>query len=61
MLEFSGSEEFGPLVRIVGIEDAEISFYFLIGSFGLSVGLRMIGSGKTNIVYQESGKFFGEC
>ena len=44
MLKFSGSEEVGPLVGVVGTEDAEISFYFLIGSFGLSVSLRMIGS-----------------
>ena len=45
MLEFSGGKELGPLVRIIGTEDMEISFYFLIGSFGLSVGLGMIGGG----------------
>ena len=42
MLEFSRSKELGPLVRVVGTEDMEISFYFLIGSFGLSVGLWMV-------------------
>lgn len=39
---------------IIGVKDVKISFYFLIGSFGLSVSLRMIGSGKTNIVFEES-------
>ena len=37
-----GSKELGPLVGVVGTEDMEISFYFLIGSFGLSVGLWMV-------------------
>ena len=45
VLEFGGGKELGPLVRIIGTKDTEISFYFLIGSFGLSVGLGMIGSG----------------
>ena len=45
MLEFGRGKELGPLVRIIGTKDTEISFYFLIGSFGLSVGLGMIGSG----------------
>ena len=48
-------------MRIIGTEDAEISFYFLIGLFGLSIGLRMIGSGEANIVSEESGEFFGKC
>ena len=61
VLEFSGSKELGPLVGVIGTEDVEIGFYFLIGSFGLSVSLWMISSGKTNIVSEESGKFSGEC
>ena len=56
-----GWEKDGPLVGVVGTEDTEISFYFLIGSFGLSVGLWMVGSGKTNIIFKESGKFSGKC
>ena len=40
-----GWEKDGPLVGVVGTEDTEISFYFLIGWFGLSVGLGMVGSG----------------
>ena len=61
VLEFSGSKELGPVVRVVGTEDMEIGFYFLIGSFGLSVGLWMVGSGKTNIIFKESGKYSGKC
>ena len=61
VLELSRSKALGPLVGVVGTEDTEISFYFLIGSFGLSVGLWMVGSGKTNIIFKESGKFSGKC
>ena len=61
VLEFSGSKELGPLVGVVGTEDTEIGFYFLIGSFGLSVSLWMVGSGKTNIIFKESSKFSGKC
>ena len=61
MLELGGGKELRPLVRVIGTEDTEVSFYFLVGWFGLSVSLRMIGSGKTNIVFKESGEFFGEC
>ena len=61
VLEFSGGKELGPLVRVIGTEDTEISFYFLIGLFSLSIGLRMIGSGKANIVFKDSGKFLGKC
>ena len=48
-------------MRVIGTEDTEISFNFLIGSFGLSIGLGMIGSGEANIVSKESGEFFGKC
>ena len=37
-----GGKELGPLMWIVSAKDTEISFYFLIGSFGLSVGLWMV-------------------
>ena len=40
-----GGKELGPLMWIVSAKDTEISFYFLIGWFGLSVGLGMVGSG----------------
>ena len=61
VLELGGSKELGPLVRVIGTEDTEISFYFLVGWFGLSVGLWVVGSGKTNIIFKESGQFSGKC
>ena len=61
MLKFSGREELGPLMWVVGTEDAEIGFDFLIGSFGLSVGLRMVCGRKSNIIFEDSGKFLSEC
>ena len=48
-------------MRVVGIEDVEIGFKFLIGSFGLSVSLRVVGSGEFDIIFQETGKFSCEC
>ena len=44
-------------MRVVGTEDAEIGFEFLIGSFGLSIGLRVVGGGEFDIIFQETGKF----
>ena len=48
-------------MRVVGTEDAEIGFEFLIGSFGLSIGLRMVGGGEFDIIFQEMGEFSCEC
>ena len=60
MLKFSGRKELGPLMWVVGTEDAKIGFDFLIGSFGLSVGLRVVSSRKSNVVFEDSGKFLSE-
>ena len=61
MLELSECKELGPLMGVIGAEDTEIGFYFLIGSFSLSISLRMIGSGEADIVFKDSGKFPSEC
>ena len=50
-----------PGLRVVGAEDAEIGFEFLICLFGLSVGLRVVGSGEFNIIFQETGEFSCKC
>ena len=60
MLEFGRGKELRPLVRIIGAEDTEISFDFLIGSFSLSISLGVVGGGEADIVFEESGKFSGE-
>ena len=43
-------------MRVVGTEDAEIGFKFLIGLFSLSVGLRVVGGGEFDIIFQAMGK-----
>ena len=53
VVEFSGGKELYPFGWVVGTEDAEIGFEFLIGSFRLSVSLGMIGSGESYIVSKE--------
>ena len=60
MLKFGGGKEFRPLVRIIGTEDTEISFDFLIGSFSLSVSLGVVGSRETDIVFEKSSEFSGK-
>ena len=57
MLEFSGGKELGPLVRVVCTKDPKISFDFLIGSFCLSISLRMISSREADIIFEDSSKF----
>ena len=48
-------------MRVVGTEDAEIDFEFLIGSFGLSISLRVVGGGEFDVVFQETGKLLCKC
>ena len=45
---------------ITGAEDAKVSFDFLIGSLGLSISLRMVRGGESNVVFEDSCEFFGE-
>ena len=60
MLEFGRGKKLRPLVGIIGTEDTEISFDFLIGSFGLSISLGVVGGREVDIIFEESGKFSGE-
>jgi len=61
MDEFSMGDLFGPWRRVGTTEDAEISFHFLVDTFNFSVGLRMVGSGKGEIIVENSSKFSSEC
>ena len=54
MVEFGGGEELHPFSRVIGTEDAEISFELLIGSFSLSVGLRVVGGGESYVIVEET-------
>jgi len=58
--EFNVRDLFRPRGRVCAAEDAEISFYFLVNAFGFSVGLGVIGSGKGEVVVENSSKFPGE-
>ena len=60
MLELCECKELGPLVGITGAEDTKVGFDFLIGSFGLSISLRVVGSGESNVIFEDSGKFLGK-
>ena len=55
MVEFSSGKKFSPFLRVIGAKDSEISFEFLIGSFGLSISLRMVGGGESDIVVEKTG------
>ena len=54
MVEFGGGEELHPFSRVIGAEDAEIGLEFLIGSFSLSIGLRMVSSGESYVIIEEA-------
>ena len=60
MMKLSGGKEVHPFPRVVGAEDAKICFNLLIGSFCLSICLRVIRSGEFDIVVEESCKFSGK-
>ena len=54
MVEFGRGEELHPFSWVIGAEDAEIGLELLIGSFGLSIGLRMVGGGESYVVVEET-------
>ena len=60
MVEFCGGEELYPFGWVVGTENVKICFKFLIGSLGLSIGLRMIGSREVNIILEEMSEFLSK-
>ena len=60
MDKFSRGEELSPFPRIMGAEDPKIGFNLLIGSFGLSICLGVVGRGELNVVFKDTGKFTSE-
>ena len=60
MVEFCQGKEMHQFSWVVGAKDAEISFELLIGSLGLSIGLRMVGSGEVNIIFEKTSEFLSE-
>ena len=60
MGEFSVRDVVGPRSRVVSTEDPKVGFDLLVYSFSFSVGLRMIGSRKGKVIFQEFSKFMGK-
>ena len=60
VMEFCRGKELYPFSRVVGAKDAEVCFKLLIGSLGLSISLRMVGSGEVNIILEETSEFLSE-
>ena len=56
VLEFGSREEIWPTSGVVGTKDMKVGFDFLIGLFSLSICLGVVGSGKSNVVFEESSK-----
>ena len=54
MVELGRGKELHPFGWVIGAEDVEIGLEFLIGSFSLSVGLRVIGGGESYVVVEET-------
>ena len=53
-MKLSGREEVRPFPRVVGTEDTEIGFNFLIGLFSLSISLWVVCGGELDIIVEES-------
>ena len=54
VVEFGRGEERYPFSQVIGAEDVEIGLEFLIGSFSLSIGLRVVGGGESYVVVEEA-------
>ena len=60
MVEFCRGKELYPFSWVVGTENTKIHFKFLIGLLGLTISLRVISSGKVNIILEETSELFGK-
>ena len=54
MVKLSSGKEVHPFPRVIGAEDMKVCFNLLIGSFHLSIHLRVICSGEFDIIVEES-------
>ena len=60
MVKFGSGEELRPRGGVIGAENTEIDFKFLIGSFRLTICLGVVCHGQLHIILQEMGQFSGE-
>ena len=59
-MEFCQGKELYPFSQVVGAKDVEISFELLIGLFGLSISLRVVGGGEADIIFEETSEFLSK-
>ena len=60
-MKLSGGKKVHPFLGVIGAENTKICFNLLIGSFHLSICLRVICSGEFDIVVEEPCQFSGKC
>ena len=60
-VKLSSREEVHPFPRVVSTEDAKVCFNLLVGSFHLSIHLRVICGGELDIIVEEPCQLSGEC
>ena len=53
MMKLCGGKEVCSFPRIIGTKDMEICFNLLIGLFSLSISLRVICGGESDIVVEK--------
>ena len=53
VMKLSSGKKVHPFLRVVGAEDVKICFNLLIGSFCLSIHLRVICNGEFDIIVEE--------
>ena len=53
MGEFCEGNVLSPRSRIRAAEDPKIGLYFLVHTFGLSISLRVVGSGEGKFITEE--------
>ena len=60
VVELSSRKELGPRGWIIGTKDPKICFKFLIGSFSLSISLRVVCCGESYIIFEKASEFPSE-
>ena len=54
VVEFSGGKGLYPFSQVIGAEYVKIGLEFLIGSFSLSIGLRVVGGGESYVIIEKA-------
>ena len=60
MDKFCRGEELSPFPRVMGAKDPKGGFNLLMGSFGLSIRVGVVGRGEMDVVFETTGKFLGK-